>query len=260
MLALIIASTTILIMLTGNQNNGQASIFASQQQSTPHSNATAPATPQQVTQTPNNQTEQNPYGNHNGTLVLHSPLNLQDPQLQWDELPGKCSFSTGSYHVVAGPPSQGFTLCSAAASDYANFVYQVQVTFTKLTSTAGSGGLVFRGNKTNTQFYFLEIFTTGNYAFYRCPGAKGSSCAALSIGAGPISSFHTTLNIPNTIALMVSDSTYSLFVNNQLVMGPIVDTLPDPTYSHGKIGMMARQNNPNAVTDVSFNEIKIWKL
>jgi serine/threonine protein kinase len=258
MLALIIASTAILIMLTNNQT-----IATNQQQTTPYTNATVPATSQQITQTPaattTNQTEQNPYGNHNGTLVLNSPLDQQDQQLRWDELLGRCSFRASSYHVVAGPPSQGFTLCSATASDYANFVYQVQMTITKVTSTAGSGGLVFRSNKTNAQFYFLEIFTTGKYAFYRCPGAKGA-CAALSTGAGPIPSFQLDLNKPNTVALMVSDNTFSIFVNNQLVGDPIVDVLPDSTYSHGRIGMMARQNDPNAVTDVSFNEIKIWKL
>jgi hypothetical protein len=259
MLALIIASTATLIMLTNNQTG----VATNKQQTTPSTNATAPATSPQITQTPvattTNQTEQNPYGNQNGTLVLNSPLDRQDQQLRWDELLGRCSFSAGSYHVVAGPPSQGFTLCNATASDYANFVYQVQMTFKKVTSSVGSGGLVFHGNKTSTQFYFLEIFTTGKYAFYRCPGTKGA-CAALSIGAGPIPSSQLDLNKPNTVALMVTDNTFSIFMNNQLVAGPIVDVLPDPTYSHGRIGMMARQNNPAAVTDVSFNDIKIWKL
>jgi serine/threonine protein kinase len=259
MVALIIASTAILIMLTDNLTG----ISTNQRQSTPHTNATVPTTSQHTTQTPEttttNRTEQNPYGNHNGTLVLNDPLNQQNQQTQWDELSGRCSFSARSYHVVAGPPSQGFTLCNATASDYANFVYQVQMTFTKVTSTVGSGGLVFRGNKANTQFYFLEIFTTGNYAFYRCPGAKGA-CATLSASTKPIPSFRIDLNKPNTIALMASDSTFYIYVNNQLVVGPIVDAAPDATYSHGKIGMMARQNNTNAVTDVSFNESKIWKL
>ncbi len=257
MVALIIASTAFLIMLTNNQNNH----LTNQQQSTTHANTTGPTT--SSTRTPQattpNTTEQNPYGNHNGTLVLNNPLNQQDQQMQWNELPSKCSFSADSYHVVASPASQGFTLCNATASDYANFVYQVQMTFTKVAPTASSGGLVFRGNKTSTQFYFLEIFTTGNYAFYRCPGAKGT-CAALSASTTPIAAFHTDLNKPNTIALMANGGTFYIYVNSQLVVGPIVDALPDPTYAHGKIGMMARQGNPNAITDVSFSEIKIWAL
>jgi hypothetical protein len=44
------------------------------------------------------------------------------------------------------------------------------------------------------------------------------------------------------------------------MVGSVTDTVTDPTYSHGMIGMMARQNDTNAVTDVSFNNMKIWQL
>ena len=183
--------------------------------------------------------------------------------MQWDESPGICSFTTGSYHVVSNPQSEGFTVCNARAADYANFVYQVQMTFTKVTPTGSSGGLVFRGNKTNSQFYFFEIFATGTYAFYRCPGTNRAPCPLLSSSgatAGPIASFNANPNQPNTIALMANDNTFSIYVNNQLAVGPIVDTVKDPNYSHGRIGMMARQNNAIAVTDVSFSNLKLWKM
>ncbi len=261
MVVLIIASTAILVTLTNYLHHGSNSISAS------HTDATATTASQQPTQTPAvtppPQTEQNPYGNHNGILVLNDPLSQQNQEQPWEDSPGFCSFSAGSYHVVAGPQEQKFSLCSATASDYANFVYQVQMTLTKATSTGDSGGLVFHGNIPNAQFYFLEIFTTGNYAFYRCPGSKGT-CATLSsstiTGVGPIPSFHTGLNQPNTIAIIASGNTFTIYVNNQLVADPIVDTVTDPTYSHGTIGMMAREKNINAITDVSFNDVKIWKL
>lgn len=257
MIALIIGSTAILVTVTNNEHNG----LKSRSQSTPRINATAS---QKTTRTPGQTTtEQNPYGNHNGMLVLNNSLTQQDQQMHWDELPGTCSFSTDGYHVVASPQSQGFTVCNATASDYANFVYQAQMTFTKTTSTAASGGLVFRGNQANHQFYFFEIFTTGNYALYRCPGSNGAECPLLSsstITGGPIASFHANLNQTNTIALFANGYTFSFYVNNQLIVGPIGDSVTDPTYAHGTIGMMARQNNAGAETDVVFSNIKVWKM
>ena len=261
MVVLIVASTAILVTLTNYLHHGSDSLSAS------HTNATATTASQQDTQTPvvtpTPQTEQNPYGNHNGILVLNDPLSQQNQEQPWEDSPGSCSFGAESYHVVASPQVQGFTLCHATTSNYANFVYQVQMTLTKATSTGDSGGLVFRGNIPTGQFYFLEIFTTGNYAFYRCPGSKGT-CDALSssaiTGIGPIPSFHIGLNQPNTIAIIASGNTFTIYVNNQLVVDHVSDTVTDPVYSHGSIGMIAREKNPNTVTDVSFNNVKIWKL
>ena len=262
MVILIIGSMAFLITLANSQHNGTKSTPPNKQHPTPHINTTTTTRTQNMAQTP--MTEQNPYGNHNGILVLNNALNQQDQQMQWDELPNMCSFGTDGYRVVAGPQSQGFTVCNAMASNYANFVYQVQMTFTKATSTGGSGGLLFHGNNTNKQFYFFEIFTTGNYAMYRCPGTNGAECPQLSssttTGRGPIPSFEANLNHSNTIALLANGNTFSIYVNNQLVVDPIVDAVADPTYSHGRIGMMARQNNASAVTDVLFNNIKIWKM
>jgi serine/threonine protein kinase len=257
MVALIIGSTALLVALTNNQYSGLQSPPANQTRSTPHTNAQA-TTASQSTPTLVS-TEPNPYDNHNGILVLNAPLNQQDQQMQWSESSGTCAFGSDGYHVVASARSEGFTLCNATASDYTNFVYQVEMTFAKVSSTAGSGGLLFRGNKTNNQFYFFEIFTTGNYALYRCPGADGAGCPLLSSSkttGRPIASFHANLNQPNTIAVVANGNAFSFYVNNQLVVGSIVD----PTYSHGRIGMTARQNNTSAVTDVFFNNIKVWQL
>jgi hypothetical protein len=49
-------------------------------------------------------------------------------------------------------------------------------------------------------------------------------------------------------------------VNNELVVGPIVDTTANVGYAHGTIGMMARQNVASAMIDVLFSNIKIWQL
>jgi len=261
MILLIIGSTTFLVLLTNNQHHGK-SATANRPQSTPHTRATATTAPQQTTPTTEpTTTEPNPYGNHNGILVLNDPLNQQNPQRNWDASSGACSFSTDGYHVVANAQSQGFTLCSTATSDYTNFAYQVQMTFTKVTGTAASGGLVFRGNKASKQFYFFEIFTNGAFDLYRCPGPNGAACPLLSVTTGgPIPSFHANLNQPNTIAVLANGNEFSLYVNNQLAVGPIVDTTADSTYTHGTIGMMARESGANAETDVVFNNIKIWKM
>jgi serine/threonine protein kinase len=253
MVALIIGSTAILITLTNNQNNGSTSKAGNAQAPTTHATATsASQTPGTMATT---QTEPNPYGSHNGTLVLNSPLSQQDQQMQWDES-NSCAFADQSYHVVADD-KQNFTLCDANGLDYGNFVYQVQMTFTHATSAVGSGGLVFRASKASQQFYFFEIFTTGEYNFYSCPGPDGGNCPTLSTSTGgPIASLHKDLGQPNTIAVVANGNTFSIYVNNILA----VDTVTDSNSSHGMIGMMARQDNQNAVTDVSFNNLKIWQL
>jgi serine/threonine protein kinase len=262
MVVLIIGSTIILVTMTNNQKSNSANPPANYQQPVSNGHVTAtskPPSPQATT----SQIEQNPYGNHDGVMVLNSSLSQQDQQMQWSNSL-TCAFTDGSYHVIADAQSQGFTMCNAAASDYANFVYQVQMTFTKAAPTTSSGGLVFRGNSTNHQFYFFEIFANGSYAFYRCPGTNGGGCPALSsstiTGLEAIATFHTELNQPNTIAVEANGNTFNIYVNNQLVVGPVVDTVTDPNYSHGTIGMMARQSNQNAVTDVSFSNAKLWKL
>ena len=66
------------VLLLGG--GGTTWFVVTQQQAnvTPHTNATATRASQQTAQTPGstttNQTEQNPYGNHNGILVLNDPL------------------------------------------------------------------------------------------------------------------------------------------------------------------------------------------
>jgi len=85
-----------------------------------------------------------------------------------DQTDGECKFDKGSYHVTANSGSLYF--CVATVTDYANFIYEVQMTF-KITSPPQSpqyycGGLVFRADYANNKEYYFEICYDGSYCLY----------------------------------------------------------------------------------------------
>jgi hypothetical protein len=255
MLVVIIGSTMLFLFLTRNQTSTPP-VTTPGKTITTAQNAMATSTSVAIP---------NPYGDRKGLLVLNSALNQQDSKLLWDEQNGVCEFADNSYHVIAGAQTQRFTVCRATASNYANFVYEVQMTFVQVSATESSGGLVFRASEANQLFYFLEIFSSGYFAFYRCPGTYGAACPTLSdsslAGIGALPSFNTTLKQPNTIAIVAHENAFTIYVNNQLAVGPVIDPITSQVISQGTIGMMARLGSSDMMTtDVAFSNVKIWKL
>ncbi len=267
MIALVIGSSAILVALYNNKEVASTSQSKSDTTTTQSTlNTTTPtdttkaatSTATDPTKSPANpgQDTNNPYLPGSGVIVMNDALTSNNAQVAWQESPGTCAFTGGSYHAMAD--SQDFTVCYATKTDYSNFAYQVQMNFIKTGANTSSGGLIFRTNTEGNAFYFFEINKSGHYYLYRCPGDGAQpSCPLLAGGknANPITNFNTADNVANTLAVVANGPSLSIYVNQQLVG----NTINDPTYTHGMIGMIARKGSDNG-TDVSFSNIKIWKL
>jgi hypothetical protein len=69
------------------------------------------------------------------------------------------------------------------------------------------------------------------------------------------------LKQPNTIAIVAHENAFTIYVNNQLAVGPVIDPITSQVISQGTIGMMARLGSSDMMTtDVAFSNVKIWKL
>jgi eukaryotic-like serine/threonine-protein kinase len=190
----------------------------------------------------------NPYLPGEGTLALSDPLSDNSKGLSWDIASGPngtCAFSGQAYHAST-PHTQFFVVCAANATDFSNFVFEVQMKIIK----GDCGGLFFRANSTTGQLYYFEVCQDGSYNFslymdYNGHGKTlvGSSSPAITTG----------LNQLNVLAVAAHGSTLDLYVNKQKMT-----SLSDSTYSHGQIGLIASANNHP--TEVVYSNVKVWTL
>jgi hypothetical protein len=202
----------------------------------------------------------NPYG---GTLVLNDPLTDNSQGHQWREFADSvtgtsCQFTNGAYHMVM-PGNYGGS-CMGATTNFSNFAFQVQMTFSKEGQHFSGGGLVFRGDSSASRYYVLEIFESGQYTFYSCVSSTDCSHGIAGYpNASYVSSFHVGLNVTNTIAVVAKGDTFTFYANGQRFAGPITDG----TYTQGTIGFYAEggsEGGAGAVTDVAYSNAKVWQL
>ncbi len=184
-----------------------------------------------------------------GTPALDDPLTDNSLNNQWatgytDNNNTGCNFVDSSYQVQEA--LQGFIrTCFAATTNFQNFAYQVSMTIT----SGSAGGILFRGNGANGQYYFFWIDTSGNYALELYNGNSQHKVLA----GGFSSAVLTGLNEPNNLIVIATKGTFYLFVNQTYVAGA-----SDQTFSTGQIGVAAY--NFSLPTTVDFSEAKVWTL
>jgi hypothetical protein len=215
---------------------------------------TATSTTTTPTVTVTNTANGNPYPPYSGTLVMNDPLQNNNAGYQWDinkdaTVGNACQFTNGAYEITM--PTHYGGPCFARNTNYANFTYEVQMTFLQVGPSFSGGGLVFRSN--GNKYYVFEIFESGRYSFYVCVGNDCSNALAEDL-TNPIPSFHIGLNQPNRIAVVAQGNTFALYVNGQLVKGNIVDSAN--TASQGMVGLFCEGSQ--AVTVVAYNNAKVW--
>ena len=68
----------------------------------------------------------------------------------------RCDFQNQTYVVTAGYSDNNTNIawCTATATDFNNFVYEVQMNITK---TGSCGGIVFRADLEHTRYYLFEL-------------------------------------------------------------------------------------------------------
>jgi serine/threonine protein kinase len=176
-------------------------------------------------------------------LVLNDPLTAQDAN-KWDVFTyagntGGCGFSNGAYHATI-TQTGSFAICTAQATNFANFTYQVQMTILS-GSTADGGGLIFRSNNSSAYRFHVGINGTFDLVDQIKTLAAGSS-PAIKQGTGQT----------NVLTVVARGSSITLYVNKQ----PIAH-VNDSLSSSGAIGMLAVDfTNP---TDVAFSNAQVWQ-
>lgn len=202
-----------------------------------------------------------PY-HHLGWPVLNTQLSSNDDY--WhpaiNQMYGECNFEQASYHVTAY--SGFFHYCVATATDYTNFVYEVQMTVIQ----GNCGGLVFRANYANDKEYLFYICKDGTYCLERWDSLSISH-DLLGCNANPESG-----NLPQilretsgtakpiTLAVVARGHNFELWVNyHELDVG--FDS-SDQELKEGQIGVAAVGfDTPYYIQpEVSFNNAKVWKL
>ncbi|GER87895.1 hypothetical protein KDW_20570 [Dictyobacter vulcani] len=207
----------------------------------------------------------------NGTskLVLDDPLT--NNRNNWQEgvdptgvTGGKCTITDKGYQVDGSNLAP--TPCFLPQHPHSNFTYQVNMNITNIGQRFSGAGIIFRANSDTKQYYFFEIFGSGNYSLQKCytigcinyiDGYKN--------GKQALTTFKQGNNVTNVLAVVAQGTSISLYLNKQKV-----STVTDPfgaPFDTGDIGVMATGGNDtgvdtadNTITTAVFSHAKIWDI
>ncbi len=181
-----------------------------------------------------------PYPPVHGTLVFTDPLHDNKLGHHWQEIASVCGFMNAAYEISRD--DQGVNMCTGGNA-LNNFAYQAQMTITQ----GDAGGLIFRYDSTNNNYYYFSINTKGSYSLSYSqngtviPILNPASSAAIKTGTGE----------SNLLAVVVRGRNIDLYANNQHLAG-----INDATVNSGQIGMAAEDSGNS--TQVSFSDVKVW--
>jgi eukaryotic-like serine/threonine-protein kinase len=190
----------------------------------------------------------NPY-TQSGTLVLNDSLVDNSQGHAWlegtNKLGATCQFTQGAYQATQ-PNAGYFHACIAQATDYSNFVFEVQVTLL----SGDYVGLVFRTNSdpANSSSYQFGIDTSGH--FYLKLYDSGHS-TGLVLGQG--STTPIALGQSYLFAVVADYSNIGLYLNQQKI-----DNVTDGSVTHGQIGVFVGNVNNSALAQ--FSHARVWTL
>lgn len=187
-----------------------------------------------------------------GTPTLNDPLSGPSTY-NWDQLAssnptsnGSCAYTAGGYH--SSMPRKGFFQpCFARGPSFSNFAFQVQMTITQ----GDEGGIIFRANPLNSQFYLFRISQSGSYDLFVYLDNQGGHAKNLLSNSSSI--IKTGQNQTNTITVVARGSNIYFFINSQYL-----DRVSNNTFASGKIGVFGESNTNS--TDVAFSNAEVWQL
>jgi Na+-transporting methylmalonyl-CoA/oxaloacetate decarboxylase gamma subunit len=189
----------------------------------------------------------NLYTPGSGKLALIDPLSDNSKGYAWNAstgTDGTCAFSGGAYHSST-PKTNFFYVCTADATDFSNFAFEVQLKILQ----GDCGGMIFRADSNSGKLYFFEACQDGTYLFSRYMDYTGNNVKDLAGGSS--AAITTGLNQSNVIAVVAQGSTLSIYVNKQKIA-----SASDSTFNHGQIGLFA--DSSSHPTEVAFNNAKVW--
>jgi hypothetical protein len=193
-----------------------------------------------------------PYSPHSGKLVLNDLLRDSSShnfgEGRGTKSGNTCQFKDGAYHVSQST-GDSVAMCGATASNFSNFVYEVQMTIIK----GDGGGIFFRADAQSAKFYSFFVGADGVYALTLY---TDSSHAQILRNTTLSDAIKQGLNQTNLIAVSAIGNTITLYINHQLLV-----SVNDSTYSHGQIGLVAASyRNSDYPTEVAFSNAKVWTL
>ncbi len=179
-----------------------------------------------------------------GTPMLNETLAVQTKS-NWDIYPtqdgGGCAFTDSMYHVSMHTHGY-YTQCMAHKSHVTNFALDVDMTILK----GSTGGVLFRSNSGDNNFYNFRIANDGSYALLITKGNKNSTLLY-----DKSSAIKTGVKQINRITIIAQGANIYLYINAQFV-GSVNDT----TYSAGSIGFIASEQTKD--TDIAFSHLRVW--
>jgi hypothetical protein len=182
-----------------------------------------------------------------GTPVLDDSLNTNSSS-NWDEYSdgngGGCQFSGGALHATILQKNY-FVACFAQATNFSNFAFQTQMTITR----GDEGGVIFRANNTNSNFYYFRVGHDGYYALFLSKGNNLNTTLAEDTS----SAIKTAPGQTNMLTVIARGGTLYFFVNKQFVK-----SVSNTTFTHGAIGVVA--GDLTHPTDVAFTHAEVWQL
>ncbi len=189
----------------------------------------------------------NPY-TQSGTLVLNDPLVDNSQGHAWlegtNKLGATCTLTSNGYQATQ-PNAGYFHACMAQATDYSNFVFEVQATM----NSGDYIGLIFRNNSANSTYYLFSVDATGQYNLKLYDSINNTGTVLSQGSTSPISSGQSYV-----LAVVANFSNIGLYVNHQ----PIA-SVTDGTLNHGQIGVLVGNLNSSSAVAV-FSHARVWTL
>ncbi|MEO8970133.1 MAG: family 16 glycoside hydrolase [Ktedonobacteraceae bacterium] len=182
------------------------------------------------------------------SATLTDPLTDNSNNNNWDTSNGAkasgCAFNNSTYHVIERQKGS-FQPCLATATNFSDFLYEVQMTV----DTGTQGGIVFRADGSQNSFYLFRIGIDGSYFLDLYKSATTSS----TLLTGYSAAITPGLGQQNTVAVIAVQNTLDLYVNQQYVA-----SVTDSSLSSGEIGVASYDNN--VPTEIEFSNAQIWDL
>ncbi len=183
-----------------------------------------------------------------GTPTFNDMLSDNTGNNQWDEIINSegntgCQFNNGAYHALE--PLRGFLQpCFAGASNFSSFVYQV----TMIIDNGDQGGLIFRANSAQTQYYLFRIGVDGSYTL-----ELYNKTRLTTLSNGFNTAITTGVGQSNTLSVIADHHTFYLFANQTYIA-----SASDATLTSGQIGVVALDFL--TPTGVEFSNAQVWTL
>jgi len=182
------------------------------------------------------------YPPKNTSPVLDDPLQDNSRGNNWEEDdPSNCKFINRAFDINTDAQEW----CPARATDFTNFIYEVQMKIVK----GDGGGIAFRIDpRSEHLYYYFAINQDGSYSVHAYSDSNDGVLAQ-----GSSSAIHQGLNQTNLVAAVVHGTIIELYVNHQRVA-----VVGSSTYTHGRIGVIVTGSRHQ--TEVIFQNAKVWKL